>query len=410
MILDKLPLYTVSSIRFPWDNHSESRAALVSNGLCAAFSHETWNEIVNLVYAHRYNILYADGVYPDTSKIWDNKYTAYIDTLMNPGDALTAAMFNSVRHNAEALFAIGWGWAFDPDFRGYVGRKDFRGLSSGAADLVYPEYILELVRGIDFLNDVLCGTADIPALAGQYNVAVPFVSNLLSRKSVTMLYDRMSATDTIGGGVALPSAPISSVKTASSENSGWLKSCLARVLGYGMGRARSLFDAYAFPAVAGPMRFDGMFYSAQFAVMDVANALNVSARSKSVSKDVGRGVYLPSAPMVCDGVGKSAHDAAIATPEAKPIRGEERFMSDNIGTMVVREAVGVSAADVISTVHFGTYVKTIPKIFVAVANVPVSDVAVIDTAWTPPQWVDGGLYIRQSQNVVQNENGELVIM
>lgn len=395
MEIDRLPLYTVDSPPFPWDEHSASRAALVPNGDCYAFSHETWNAIVNHVYGERYSILKRMGGYFDINTVWDAKYTAYIDTLMNPGDALSAAMFNSVRHNTEMLFGIGWGWAFDRAFRGYVGRKDFRGLASGNADPVYAEYILELVRGMDLVNEVLRGTADMAEFVGQYNIAVPVVSKLLPRKSVPILYDRMSLTDTIGGGVALPSAPISAVKTASSENSGRLKSCLARVLGYGAECVKSGHDAAAVAAVSAPMHFDGIIVSGRCATMDVANALKVAARSESATADDGRGVALPSVPMVCEDVGASAHDAVIVTPEAEPMRGAERVMSANDGTIAVCESVGVAAAGVANTVHFGTYIKALPAYGGAVANIPVANIANIDSAWLPPEWVDGALWIRQ---------------
>ena len=33
----------------------------------------------------------------------------------------------------------------------------------------------------------------------------------------------------------------------------------------------------------------------------------------------------------------------------------------------------------------------------------------IDTAWYPPEWIDGGLWIKQTHNAIQNEKGDLII-
>lgn len=200
MSLGKLPAIDSSFLLFSWDVglNQLSRDALVSGGQCAYFRKETWNDIVDTL---------GDAM-SDAHLSWDSKYTTFDGAhITEVYGGLSAAAFNSVRLNADVLFDIGWGWAADPAFRGYVGRKDFKGVASGKPDDVYPEYILELARGVNLLVEVLRGTADMAEGAYGGIASSNFIPYLFPAKSVPMSFADPAESNAFGGGVSLPSAP-----------------------------------------------------------------------------------------------------------------------------------------------------------------------------------------------------------
>lgn len=412
MTLDSLPLLPESSQPFSWDDYPESRAALVPGGQCIAFSSKTWLEIVNFVNSMRLYYYSAEvGGYFDAHTVWDNTYTTYDGAIMGAREPLSAAMFNSVRHNIEMFFKIGWGWAVDPDFRGYVGRKDFKGIASGNADLVYSEYILELVRGANLLHEVLRGTADMAEGMAQYNIPAPFVGDMCVRKSAPVKYWGSSMCDVQGSGISLPSVVVCASKKSDSVHVVHLRKTPSMPLVGNHIRAKSTHDASAFPAVSAALHYcSDPLQSLSNGWMDVADAVNLNIRFESATIEDGGGVALPSVPIVSESIGASAHDAMIAVCESAPICGTGIAGSVGHGAMVAREAIGVEASESSSTKDFAAYVKTIPKYGGTAERVFSKHDAVIDSAWYPPVWVDGGLWIRQSHSVTQNENGELVIM
>lgn len=134
---------------FDWDDWPDSYAALVSGGLTAEFEKECWNAIVDTL---------ADAL--ETAGIpWDSSYTSTSATRITEeyGD-LYAKMMNSLRHNIDRPAPLGWAWANDSSFRGYIGREDFRGVDDYGevgSDEVYPEYIKELVRKLNLLIEIM---------------------------------------------------------------------------------------------------------------------------------------------------------------------------------------------------------------------------------------------------------------
>lgn len=402
MALEKFPALDSNHPLFDWDDHVQSRAALVSGGQCAEFHKETWNAIVDALG----DALTAAGL------TWDSKYTTFDGAHITEAyGALSAAMFNSVRTNLDMLFGIGWGWSVDPTFRGYVGRKDFRGVTSGNPDDVYPEYILELTRGLNLFLEVLRGTADMAEGAYQHDVEAPFVSNLLARRSALLSFSDPSESIVRGGAVARPSAPIAVSGQVFSSYSAFAKKCLAKVLGDFWHRVMSSNDATALARIAAVLRYTGhLAKSDHVAAMDVANALYCAATGFAESVVQGGAVALPSVTMDWRGVSRATQSGEIATPKAAPIQSADQVKTAHNAAILTRDPVGVTGGDLSATEHFAVPDKLFPFYMSETAQSESAVNAVIDSAWYPPVWVDGGLYIRQSHNVTQNENGELVIL
>lgn len=401
MSLEKFPALDSNHPLFDWDDHAESRAALISGGQCAAFRKETWNAIVDALG----DALTAAGL------TWDSKYTTFDGAHITEAyGALSAAMFNSVRTNLDMLFNIGWGWAVDSSFRGYVGRKNFRGVASGNPDDVYPEYILELTRGLNLFLEVLRGTADMAEGAYQHDVEALFVSNLLARRSAPLAYSDNSESNVRGGAVARPSAPLAMSDQLFSEYSANLRKCLAKVLGNFRYHAKSKHDATASAKLAAVLNYAGHLAKSDVsAAMGVFNALYLKSCFGSVSIEQGGGVALPSVHMDWRGVSRATQSGEIATPKAEPIQSTYQAETAHNAAILPREPIGVRGGDLSATEHFAVPDKLFPFYMSETAQSESAVIAVIDSAWYPPVWVDGGLYIRQSHNVTQNENGELVI-
>lgn len=153
MALQNIPVLSTDYPLFDWADYQSCRNALIPDGQTAEFKKETWNAIIDTLSA----ALAAAGIE------WDSKYTTAAGAKITKeyGD-LTAAAFNSIRHNIDKPLPIGWAWAWNPEFRGYIGREDFHGFDEYGAscDYVYAEYIIELVRKLNLLLEVMRGTKD----------------------------------------------------------------------------------------------------------------------------------------------------------------------------------------------------------------------------------------------------------
>lgn len=146
---DKTPDLSSRFQTFDWDDHPDSRDALISDGPTTDFDNETWNAIVSLL---------AEAL-DDSGIGWDNRYTTASEAKLDPYENLSAKIFNSVRYNINRVVPIHFDWATDPNFRGYVGREDFRGYDTYGenSDDVYPEYIFELVYRLNQFIEILKG-------------------------------------------------------------------------------------------------------------------------------------------------------------------------------------------------------------------------------------------------------------
>lgn len=162
MALDLIGVLPPDYNTFSWNDWPESRSALASGGLVSDFQKATWNAIVSMLN----NVLMAIGLQ------WDDQYTSMEGAIIGDSGILYANMFNSVRHNIDLPAKTGWAWCSSTGFRGYVGRDDFFGVSThgGLADPLYPEYILELVRKLNLLIDILRGSGPLSDMASISSV------------------------------------------------------------------------------------------------------------------------------------------------------------------------------------------------------------------------------------------------
>lgn len=139
---------------FSWSDWPDSYAALYEEGQTAEFEKECWNAIID----HLLTALNTGGF------AWKDKYMAADMTHITEeyGD-LYANAFNSVRHNIDRLAPLGWRWADTPGFHGYIGREDFKGVDEygNEADDVYYSYIVELVRKMNVLIQIMRGDPNV---------------------------------------------------------------------------------------------------------------------------------------------------------------------------------------------------------------------------------------------------------
>lgn len=180
--LMELPLLSGSFPLFSWVDWPDSYAALYSGGYTANFEKECWNDIVDTLEA----ALHEAGFK------WQNDYTTVSGAQISRSyGALYAEMFNSVRHNIDRLTLLGWDWAKEPTFYGYVGREDFNGVSTfgSAADEMYYTYLLELVRRLNVLINVLKGEV-VKYISGSGQIRITYDETIRKGQSAPISYSR----------------------------------------------------------------------------------------------------------------------------------------------------------------------------------------------------------------------------
>lgn len=141
---------------------TETAFSAVSNeGDVYDFNHKVWNDIVDLLN----RALTESGIG------WDNTFTT-VDEAKASGEfgILTAKAFNSVRHNISTMNTT-WRWTDDRNVKGYVGKLNFNGYETHGknADLVYGNYILELVEKLNTLISILADTVSKSLLSSPIN-------------------------------------------------------------------------------------------------------------------------------------------------------------------------------------------------------------------------------------------------
>ena len=298
-----------------------------------------------------------------------------------------------MRLNIDRQMHLAWPWAANQAYRGYVGREDFQGRQDvgKACDLVYPEYILELVRKLNLLLEIMRGTGpicdaeserqsgaqiDADAKAGigapaMYTHHATLLINVTANtgkaayvacraplliaqavKAVSgigapIYYSRMiSVPISVAGqskqGVPMRVLPLSYMTSVYAE----AMSCLPIPFGASCGISCGV-NAAARLAMPLPATVNGvMALSYVSAEPQLGTSLPTSARTMASSTaSVGKIDFLRSAPVVCAGGSRSKASCNMS-----------------------------------------------------------------DTAWLPPVWVNGGLWIRQvHDDPVQRDNGDLEV-
>lgn len=154
MGFDVIPAIPGDYPLYDWGNWQSSRDALVPGGPTKYFVKEAWNAIVDAL----------EGAITAAGQTWDSTYTTASGAKITEAyGKLSARKFNSIRLNIDRQMHLNWPWAVNPANRGYVGREDFLGRQDvgEACDLVYPEYLLELVRKLNLLLEIMRGTGPV---------------------------------------------------------------------------------------------------------------------------------------------------------------------------------------------------------------------------------------------------------
>ena len=403
MPLDKLPLLEEDYPLFDWGNWQSSREALVQGTPTKYFAKEAWNAIVDGVN----NALTTAGLN------WDNRYTSVEGAKITAAyGKLTANMINSVRHNIDWPAPLGWGWAKREDFRGYIGREDFRGLSGHgkACDKVYPEYILELVRKMNLLLELMRGTALINEIQTDMNLLVQTECQLCAGISAHVdtscnASTRIAAEVRTGVGSEIESQTVVHTAVTAEASVGKVGAMDSQVLIPVMVSA----EGTGKPSVAMDPRNQKIF-SVVDAEIDALRFLQLSGSIK-VKTSLGADMAASMAHPIETSVFTTAQIEAEAAQSASIHLEAEAKTGSRVEVEVGKRPAAPLSANV-RTACQADIAVTVKKTgsIVVLATAATMTCCRIDSAWYPPKWIDGGLWIRQVHSTDQNEQGELVIM
>lgn len=153
--LQTVPVLPADYPLFDWADWPDSRAALVQGGMTKKFEKACWNAIIDTL---------ADALEAAGIGFYDNGGTlAPEDLKMTAGKygRLTAWKMNTTLDAIDDVVPLAWRWAYDASFRGYIGQSWFRGRTTSGKEkphTVYPEYILELVRRVNLILELMRDT------------------------------------------------------------------------------------------------------------------------------------------------------------------------------------------------------------------------------------------------------------
>lgn len=406
MAVSNIPVLSTDYPFFSWEDWLGSLAALVPGGFTYEFEKECWNAIVNKVAE----------VVADSGLEWDSAYSTAEDALITEefGD-LYAKAANSLRHNMDnAVPVLRWGWANDPAFRGYIGRKDFRGVDEygdARADDVYPEYIVELVDRLNFLISVLTGEKAL-IIQGKGLSQTLSSCDLVVRESLPLyaigMSKSLSRTDEI---VALQSIPIFGAGYSRSLSKADLIARKSVSISPINRPSRSLYKAdIDVLKSASIVPEKSISKTLAKCALELMRVIEITAKAKSKSLCFVNPVALPALGISGAGRSVSISKVDLSVEQSLPIyaKGTAKAKSSAALTMVSSAPVeGTGKSQSLSKCE----ADTLPSVSMSAKGVSKTLCRVsLDTAWIPPVWVDGGLWIRQSHSVTQNENGELVIV
>ena len=323
--LMELPLLSVDFPLFSWVDWPDSYAALYSGGSTANFEKECWNDIVDTLEA----ALHEAGFK------WQNDYTTVSGAQISRSyGALYAEMFNSVRHNIDRLTLLGWDWAKEPTFFGYVGREDFNGVSTSgsAADEVYYTYFLELARRLNVLINVLKGEV-VKYISGNEQISVYYTERVRQGHSAPLAYDKILS---LGDYDALIRAGHSGVirpqgATLITRDTGNILSGRAGIV-RGIERASTESNAVINPGWSAPIKSEATATGKGSAVILSAIPKFITETVSAAAK--GSGIIRPGVSFLLEAL------AAAAAAGAASVQ------ADSSG--VIKSNTQIAAADVIS--------------------------------------------------------------
>lgn len=413
MALTEIPVLPSTHPLFEWADYQSSRDALVSGSPTMLFAKEAWNAIVDSTN----KALTAAGL------SWDCRYTTAEEAKINGSSKqLTAMKFNSVRHNIDWPASLGWQWSINPNFHGYVGRDDFYGRSTHgtSADQVYAAYILELVRRLNVMIEVMKGTATMPESLVQHDSVVATDANLHAgtASAVSLLWTSGISSDTIFE--ALPPAHIAvdqilKLQTATVAMERLISTALAseEVTQH----ANIDAQAHAKPTlVLVPQRASASSYATADSVAKLALKVdvdtttatqNVSASMLAIPKEklVDIAVYTASAMVSAQSQLTAGVSASFATqPQSAKSTVSVSMQSDKSKELTVDSRAETSSDTVVDTTQQIKFVEV-------ELNCKTDIVRTLDNdGWLVPLRWNDGLWIRQAHTITQREDGSLEVI
>lgn len=403
MPLHTIPVLEETHALYDWADWQASRDALVSGGPTRYFAKEAWNAIV-------------DGLHQaltEAGLAWDDTYTTAEEAKITVAyGKLTAQKFNSVRHNIDWPAPLGWAWADREDFRGYVGRVDFNGRATHGreCDKVYPEYIIELVRKLNFLLEIMRGTAPVLATEAAYSVASPVQADVIAGKAALVAARYLTGVKTDANALVGKAAYVNADMAMSVEIN------LDAQTGIGAAGSAELGINLLVSAAGRSMR--SVIGEAQH-----RSSLRISAEGVSNPyKEFEAKTMIPCSVVVeaiAPEATETGSEACITVSTfAEPDNGSALELSarTRVRTDVYAESAMAGSRATECLQKISTKIKATFPANSAAALVSASHKAgtriscALDSAWYPPMWVDGGLWIRQAYSVTQNDNGEVVIL
>lgn len=413
--LIKMPVLPPNFALFNWDDWPTSRSALVSGGMTHEFQRGCWNSIVDTLYnafmdagLHWWGDLVEGGLKAEDTKI------------LLPYDGLYAYKINALLDEIYRKAKFPFVWENDRNFRGYVGRRHFVGVSEVGeeADLVYPEYILELVRRLNLLLQIMRGWGpELEQIASsniltstevnrkiEWGLAAPFAKE----EAVSVDYIEPPGRGGISGVLETDPQGMAAEYSAKMDKGkrrpfSGTEGTITRTKSVNIPQSKGV--AATPGAASGKTDYTGDKFSS-IKVSPLPQTVGQAAsrvRSLRILSGIPRWVVFNADTIASDGTAAPDSGYAMLTyprgfagvSEAAEIAGAPEGRACGRGYSATRPATS-----------FGLK-KNVP---VAVGEKSASKAtAAIGTAWLPPVWIDGGLWIRQSHSVTKNENGELVI-
>lgn len=366
---------------FDWSDWPDSEAALVPGGFTHEFKKEAWNAIID----------HLAVALNEAGETWDSKYTSSDGAKITEAyGALYADAINSICHNIDnAVPVLRWGWAHDRNFRGYIGRKEFRGVieyGDKGADDVYPEYIFELVRRLNFLIKVMTGEAATVAQGRELSFSKPSV---LAR-SVPSLplggIKNISLTNSLGRIDASPSVPMNVREISASKSKAEAMSGQMMLMRPKRSMSRSLYEAKA-----------------------VSKQRMVVTPEPSLSKSLNRVCIFSGFPNFLEfskEVSQTISSLTVRPADTIYVKPQDTSTSRGVLDLTQGDSTPIHAYD-ISEGSSSCVVDRFLSASVAGREISSSPgCAVLGTAWYPPIWENGGLLFTQvQQNATWLEDG-----
>lgn len=390
MPISTIPILSEDYPLFDWDDHLQSYYALGEGELVSGFQKETWNAIIDKALA----ALSAAGM------SWDPKYTtAAAAKVTKAYGPLSAKRFNSVRHNIDRPAPVGWGWANNPNLRGYVGREDFKGYAEHGldGDLFYAEYLLEMVRRLNLLLAIMKGTANLKEMDSPTQSMTESIHSLLAQPSAPMAFSDPAFSSFICGLQANKAGQFAYSGKAKSLDQVTAQKLQSRPLNTKSRAASKQKSQMQMPKVKKLEQYGESMPSLHQALMDVFNALYLSS-GHGISNTSVKTDFTTLAPKLVSVEELSNTDTAATQTILSPhsIQGAQSGKCTTEAAAVAPQAIRPAGADLANSSMDITFEKIRPRRMRGNVLSGVKCIAILDSAWLSPIWVNGKLYIRQA--------------